>query len=84
MKTKSVATPTTDRGYEELEGEQEYQNFLDDEAMAVEAIYQLVSLAQLPPEAVHALQGAPEVRDRRVKEYIIVFLIVVIVRILLF
>ena len=66
------------------EAQQEYQSFLDDEAMAVEAIDQPVPLAQLLPETVHALQGAPEVRDRRVKDYIIVFLIVVIVRILFF
>jgi t-SNARE complex subunit (syntaxin) len=52
--------------------------------MAIEDIDQPVSLAQLLSEAVHALQGALEVRERRVKEYIIVFLIIVIMRILLF
>jgi hypothetical protein len=58
------------------EAQQEYQSFLDDEAMAIEAIDQLVSLAQLPPEAVSAVEGAPEVRERKVKYLIIVFLIV--------
>ena len=73
------------RGYETLEKtQQEYQNFLDDESMAIEAINQPVPLEQLPLEAVPALQGAPEVRQSRVKDYIIVFLIVVIVRILFF
>jgi hypothetical protein len=46
---------------------------LDDDAMAVEANDQLVPLAQLPPEEVHAVQGALEVRDRRAKDYIIAF-----------
>ena len=42
------------RGYETLEkAHQEYESFLDDEAMAVQAIDQSVPLAQLPPEAVH-------------------------------
>ena len=66
------------------EAHQEYHIFLDHEAMAVEAINQPVPLAHLPPEAVHALQGALGVRRSRVKDYIIVFLIVVIVRILFF
>jgi hypothetical protein len=44
-----------------------------------------VPLAQLPPEEVHALQGAPpEVHPSRVKDYIIAFLIILIVRILFF
>ena len=73
------------RGYETLkEAQQEYLTFLEEELLEDQAIDQPVLLAQLPPEAVHALQGAPEVRDRRVKDYIIVFLIVVIVRILFF
>jgi hypothetical protein len=53
--------------------------------MAVEAIDQPVPLAHLPPEEVHALQGAPpEVRQSRIKDYITVFLIMVIVRIVFF
>ncbi|XP_051230055.1 uncharacterized protein [Lolium perenne] len=64
-----------------MKAQQEYQSFLDDEAMSIEAIDKLVPLAQLPSEAVPALQGAPEVRERRVKDFITVFLIVVIVRI---
>jgi t-SNARE complex subunit (syntaxin) len=68
------------RGYETLEeAQQDYHSFLDDEA-----IDQPVPLAHLPSEALPALQGAPEVRKRRVKDFIIVFLIVVIVRILFF
>jgi hypothetical protein len=43
--------------------EKEYHNFLDDESMAIEAIDQPVPLAQLSLEAVHALEGAPEVRE---------------------
>jgi viroplasmin and RNaseH domain-containing protein len=66
------------------EAQQEYHNFLNHEAMVVEAINQLVPLAHLPSETVHALQGAPDVRHSRVKEYIIVFLIAVIMRILFF
>jgi hypothetical protein len=66
------------------EAQQEYLSFPEHEFMAVEAIDQLVPLAHLPPEAVHALQGAAKVRQSRVKDYTIVFLIVVIVRILFF
>jgi hypothetical protein len=72
--------------YETLQvAQQEYLTFLEDEFMADQVIDELVSLAHLPPEEVHALQGIPpEVRQSRVKDYIIVFLIVVIVRILFF
>jgi hypothetical protein len=60
-------------------------SFLEEELQEDHAIDEAVSLAQLPPEEVHALQGAPpEVRPSRVKDYIIAFLIVVIVRILFF
>ena len=74
------------RGYETLEeAQQEYLTFLEDEFMADQAIDQPVPLAHLPSEEVHALQGAPpEVRQSRVKDYIIVSLIVVIVMILFF
>ncbi|KAK1613134.1 hypothetical protein QYE76_036807 [Lolium multiflorum] len=74
------------RGYETLEeAQQEYLTFLEDEFMVDQAIDQPVPLAHLPSEEVHALQGAPpEVHQSRVKDYIIVFLIVVIVRILFF
>jgi hypothetical protein len=51
--------------------------------MAVEAIDQPVPLAHLPPVARHALQGAPEVHQSQIKDYIIVFLIFVIMRILI-
>jgi hypothetical protein len=72
-------------GYETLqEAQQQYRMFLDDKSMKIEAIDQPVPLAQLPPEVVPALQGAPEVRKRRVKDFIILFLIVRIVTILLF
>jgi t-SNARE complex subunit (syntaxin) len=47
--------------------------------LTVQAIDQPVLIAQLPTEAVSALQGAPGVRERMVKYYIIIFLIVVIV-----
>jgi hypothetical protein len=66
------------------ETHQEYHSFLDDETMSIDAIDKPVPLAQLSPEAVPALQGAPEVRERRVKDFITVFLIAVIVRILFF
>jgi hypothetical protein len=67
------------------EAHQEYLSFLEDEFMEVEPIDQPVPLAHLSPEEVHALQGAaPEVRQSRVKDYIIIFLIVVIVRMLFF
>ncbi|KAK1614177.1 hypothetical protein QYE76_019694 [Lolium multiflorum] len=74
------------RGYATLEeAQQEYLNFLEEELLEDQAIDEAVPLAQLPPEEVHALQGAPpEVRPSRVKDYIIAFLIVVIVRILFF
>jgi hypothetical protein len=72
------------RGYETLEeAHQEYLTFVEDEFLAHQAIDEPVPLAQLPLEEVHALQGAPpEVHPSRVKDYIIAFLIVVIVRIL--
>ena len=67
------------------EAQQEYLTFLEDEYLADQAIDEPVSLAQLTLEEVHALQGAPlEVRSSRVKDYIIAFPIVVIVRILFF
>ncbi|KAK1692799.1 hypothetical protein QYE76_009496 [Lolium multiflorum] len=74
------------RGYATLEeAQQEYLTFLEEELLEDQAIDDAVPLAQLPPEEVHALQGAPpEVRPRRVKDYIIAFLIVVIVRIVFF
>jgi hypothetical protein len=74
------------RRYETLEeAQQEYLTFLEDEFRADQAIDELVLLAHLPPEEAHALQGAPlEVCQSRVKDYIIAFLIVVIVRILFF
>ncbi|KAK1610773.1 hypothetical protein QYE76_034446 [Lolium multiflorum] len=74
------------RGYETLEeAQQEYLTFLEEELLEDQAIDEAVPLAQLPPEEVHALHGAPsEVRLSRVKDYIIVLLIVVIVRILFF
>ncbi|KAK1642998.1 hypothetical protein QYE76_060803 [Lolium multiflorum] len=74
------------RGYETLEeAQQEYLTFLEEEFLEDQAIDEAVPLAQLPPEEVHALQGAPPmVRPSRVKYYIIAFLIVVIMRILFF
>ncbi|KAK1679269.1 hypothetical protein QYE76_040117 [Lolium multiflorum] len=74
------------RGYATLEeAHQEYLSFLEEELQEDHAIDKEVPLAQLPPEEVHALQAAPpEVRPSRVKDYIIAFLIVVIVRILFF
>ncbi|KAK1696000.1 hypothetical protein QYE76_012697 [Lolium multiflorum] len=76
------------RGYKTLEeAQQEYLTFLKEDFLEDQAIDEAVPLAQLPPEEGHALQGAPpEVRPIRVKDYIIVFLflIVVIVRILFF
>jgi hypothetical protein len=67
------------------EAQQEYLTFLEEELLEDQANDETVPLAQLPPEEVHALQGAPpEVRPNRVKDYIIAFLIVVIVRILFF
>ncbi|KAK1653956.1 hypothetical protein QYE76_071761 [Lolium multiflorum] len=74
------------RGYETLEeAQQEYLTFLEEENLEDQAIDEAVPLAQLPSEEVHALQGAPpEVRPSRVKDFIIAFLIVVIVRILFF
>ncbi|KAK1662710.1 hypothetical protein QYE76_050869 [Lolium multiflorum] len=73
------------RGYATLEeAQQEYLTFLEEELLEDQAIND-VPLVQLPPEEVHALQGAPpEVRPSRVKDYIIAFLIVVIVRIVFF
>jgi hypothetical protein len=72
------------RGYEILEeAQQEYLTFLEEEFLENQVIDE--ALAQLPSEEVHALQGAPpELRLSRVKDYIIAFLIVVIVRILFF
>ncbi|XP_051212289.2 uncharacterized protein [Lolium perenne] len=65
--------------------QQEYPTFLEEELLEDQAIDDAVPLAQLPPEKVHALQGVPpEVRPSRVKDYIIAFLIVVIVRIVFF
>ena len=74
------------RGYATLEeAQQEYLGYLEEELLEDQAIDDAVPLAQLPPEEVHALQGAPpKVRPSRVKDYIIAFLIVVIVRILFF
>ncbi|KAK1682444.1 hypothetical protein QYE76_043292 [Lolium multiflorum] len=74
------------RGYATLEeAQQKYLSFLEEELQEDHAIDEAVPLAQLPPEEVHALQGAPsEVCPSRVKDYIIAFLIVVIVRILFF
>ncbi|KAK1695255.1 hypothetical protein QYE76_011952 [Lolium multiflorum] len=71
------------RGYATLEeAQQEYLTFLKEELLEDQAIDDVVPLAQLPPEEVHALQGAPpEVRPSRVKDYITAFLIVVIVRV---
>jgi hypothetical protein len=67
------------------EAYQEYLTFLKEEFLENQAFDEAVPLAQLPPEEVHALQGAPPmVRPSRVKDYIVVFLIVVIVRILFF
>ena len=71
------------------EAQEEYQSFLDNEAIALAAIHEAVPLAQLPPEAVPddamaIAQGAPQVHESRVKDFIIVFLIVVIVRIVWF
>jgi hypothetical protein len=58
---------------------------MEGEFLADQAIDELVPLAQLPSEEVRALQGAPrKVRPTRVKDYIIAFLIVVIMRILFF
>ena len=73
------------RGYETLEEtQQEYLNFLE-EFLEDQAIDEAVTLAQLSPEKVHGLQGTPPmVHPSRVKDYIIAFLIVVIVRILFF
>ncbi|KAK1605751.1 hypothetical protein QYE76_029424 [Lolium multiflorum] len=74
------------RGYATLEeAQQEYLTFLEEELLEDQTIDDAVPLAQLLAEEVHALQGAPpEVRHRRVKDYIIAFLIVVIVRIVFF
>ncbi|KAK1643459.1 hypothetical protein QYE76_061264 [Lolium multiflorum] len=74
------------RGYETLEeAHQEYLTFLEEEFLEDQAIDEAVPLVQLPPKEVHALQGAsPMVRPCRVKDYIIPFLIMVIVRILFF
>ncbi|KAK1682030.1 hypothetical protein QYE76_042878 [Lolium multiflorum] len=70
------------RGYATL---QEYLTYMQEELQEDQAIHDAVPLAQLPPEEVQALQGAPpEVRPSRVKDYIIAFLIVVIVRIVFF
>ncbi|KAK1608624.1 hypothetical protein QYE76_032297 [Lolium multiflorum] len=71
------------RGYATLEeAQQEYLTYLQEELLEDQAIHDAVPLAQLPPEEVQALQGAPpEVRSSRVKDYIIAFLIMVIVRI---
>jgi hypothetical protein len=67
------------------EAEQEYLTFVEDEFLEDQAIDEPVPLAQLPPKEVHDLQGAPpEVHPSRIKDYIIAFLIVVIVRILFF
>jgi hypothetical protein len=67
------------------EAQQKYLTFMEDEFMAHQAIDQPVPLARLLLEESHALQGAPpEVRQSRVKDYIIVFLTVVIVMILFF
>ena len=62
---------------------------MDDEAIANAAIHDAMPLAQLPPEpvpvvAMALLEGEPEVRKTRVNDFIIVFPIVVIVRILCF
>ena len=62
---------------------------MDDEAIAIAAIHEAVPLVHLPPEAVADLpmaipEGAPEVRESRVKDFIIIFPIVVIVRFLCF
>ncbi|KAK1683456.1 hypothetical protein QYE76_044304 [Lolium multiflorum] len=47
------------RGYETLEdAQQEYLTFLEEEFLQDQAIDEAVPLAQLPPEEVHALQGA--------------------------
>ncbi|KAK1603106.1 hypothetical protein QYE76_037236 [Lolium multiflorum] len=61
------------RGYETLEkAQQEYLTFLEEELLEDQAIDEAVPLAQLAPEEVYALQGAPpEVRPSRVKDYII-------------
>jgi hypothetical protein len=74
------------RGYATLEeAHQEYLSFLEEELQEDHTIDEAVPLAQLPPEEVHALQGAPpEVHPSRVKDYIIAFLIILIVRILFF
>ncbi|KAK1608637.1 hypothetical protein QYE76_032310 [Lolium multiflorum] len=74
------------RGYATLEeAQQEYLTYLQEELLEDQAIHDAVPLAQLPPEEVQALQGAPpEVRSSRVKDYIIAFLIRVIVRIVFF
>ncbi|KAK1646663.1 hypothetical protein QYE76_064468 [Lolium multiflorum] len=63
------------RGYEILEeAQQEYLTFPEEEFLEDQAIDEAVTLAQLPPE----------VRPSQAKDYIIAFLIVVIVRILFF
>jgi hypothetical protein len=58
------------REYETLEeAQQEYLTFLEEEFLEDRAIDEAVSLAQLPPEEVHALQGAPpKVHPSRVKD----------------
>ncbi|KAK1649161.1 hypothetical protein QYE76_066966 [Lolium multiflorum] len=48
------------RGYKTLEeAQQEYLTFLEEEFLKDQAIDEAVPLAKLPPEEVHALQGAP-------------------------
>ncbi|XP_047051558.1 uncharacterized protein LOC124656955 [Lolium rigidum] len=65
--------------------QQEYLTYLQEDLLEDQAIDDAVPLAYLPPEEVHALQGAPpEVRHSQVKDYIIAFLIVVIMRIMFF
>ena len=71
------------------EAQDEYKSFLDDEAITNAAIHEAVPLAQLPLEPMPAVamalpEGQPEVRHSRVKDFIIIFLIVVIVWILFF
>jgi hypothetical protein len=57
------------------EEEEEYQTFLDDEAMAHEP---------LAVVAIPVVEGATQVRESRLKDFIIIALIVVIVKILSF
>jgi viroplasmin and RNaseH domain-containing protein len=48
------------QGYATLEeAQQEYISFLEEELQEDHAIDEALPLAQLPPEEVHALQGAP-------------------------